>query len=286
MLTPESNQSPENLKLAYYLGWCVELLFDSMNIADDMMDGGKTRRFKTCWHLLEDVKMSAINDAFLIESCVYYLLRKHFSHLNCYLQLLELFHESAFIGFLGQALDVKFSQNFFDITMKNYEVIVKNISSHLASYFPVVLGMILAGYSTPETLKKAKLILTDLGYFYIIENDFMDCFGDAKIIGKIGRDIQEGKCRWMAVACLENASPAQRETMKAHYGRDNPQDEAIIKQLYLDINLPEIYAKYSREIYNRLLKTVEENSSGDLKKVYLKLIETMTCSRAAGGLYA
>ncbi|XP_055703639.1 farnesyl pyrophosphate synthase-like [Phlebotomus papatasi] len=285
MLTPKSQQTPENLKLGYYLGWCLELFVDSINMVDDIMDGGKTRRNKTCWYRLEDVQMTAINDSFLIETGVYYLLRKNFGHLDCFMRLLELFNETAFITYMGQTVDLKSSQNFLSITMKNYEAIVMNISSYIISYFPVVLGMTLAGYTDLEIVKQARPILTELGYFYIIENDYMDCFGDPKITGKIGRDIQEGKCRWMAVACLEKASPAQREIMKTHYGRDNPESEAIIKQLYLDLNLPQVYADYAAEVYNRLVTNVEKNSYGDLKKVYLKLIETLTCSTASGGLY-
>ncbi|XP_059620320.1 farnesyl pyrophosphate synthase-like, partial [Phlebotomus argentipes] len=282
MLTPESSQTPENLKLAYYLGWCVEMFIDGINVADDIMDGGKTRRNKTCWYLLEDVKIGAINDSFIIQTSVYFLLRTHFGQLDCFMRLLELFNETSFVGYLGQHVDVNCSLNSGDCTTEKYEAIAKNIGSYAMVYFPVALGATLAGYADSECLEKGRPILADLGYFYMIQNDYVDCFGDHNITGKVGTDIREGKCRWLAVACMEHATPAQRAIMKAHYGHDNPEDEAIIKQLYLDVNLPQIYAEYSKKLYDRLMKNVEENSYGDFKRVYLKLIETLTCSTTEG----
>ncbi|XP_059607344.1 farnesyl pyrophosphate synthase-like [Phlebotomus argentipes] len=283
MLTP--NLTPEKLKQAYYLGWAVEVLFDGINMCDDILDGGHTRRNKTCWYRLEDVKMSAVNDSCLLQTAAFYLLRKHFGHLECFPRLLDIVNETMFITYMGQHLEISSAHNFKKMTIKNYEAIAARISSNIIGFFPVAMGMTLAGYKDSE-LGKARSILTELGYIVLIENDFLDCFGDPKITGKVGRDIQEGKCRWMAIACLEHATPAQKEIMLAHYGRDTPEDEAIIKQLYLDVKVPEIYAAYFKEVYNRMMKNVEENSYGDLKKVYLKLINDLTVSTAAGGFYS
>lgn len=39
-------------------------------IMDDIMDGSPTRRGQPAWYKLEDVKLTAINDALMIENCV------------------------------------------------------------------------------------------------------------------------------------------------------------------------------------------------------------------------
>ena len=48
------------------LGWAVESLQTCFLVADDMMDSSTTRRGSKCWYKLENVGMTAINDALSI----------------------------------------------------------------------------------------------------------------------------------------------------------------------------------------------------------------------------
>ena len=75
-----------------------------------MMDESKTRRGQPCWYLnvltlfgeseressnlqQPQVGSIAINDAFMLESAIFFLLRKHFRNDPYYVDLIELFHE-------------------------------------------------------------------------------------------------------------------------------------------------------------------------------------------------
>lgn len=62
-------------------------------ILDDITDGSTTRRGQPCWYLTEDIGLSAVNDALIIQESLYYVLKKHFSHLECYPKLMETFHD-------------------------------------------------------------------------------------------------------------------------------------------------------------------------------------------------
>ena len=42
----------------------------------------------------------------------------------------------------------------------------------------------------------------------------MDCFGDPKVTGKVGTDIEESKCGWLVIQALKKASAEQRELLE------------------------------------------------------------------------
>ena len=62
-------------------------------VSDDIMDASITRRGQPCWYRNEGIGMIAINDSFMLESAIYYILKKHFRQESYYVDLLDLFHE-------------------------------------------------------------------------------------------------------------------------------------------------------------------------------------------------
>jgi farnesyl diphosphate synthase len=47
-----------------------------------------------------------------------------------------------------------------------------------------------------------------------MQDDFLDCYGDEKTIGKVGTDIQDNKCGWLVVQALQRVNPAQRKILE------------------------------------------------------------------------
>lgn len=58
-----------------------------------------------------------------------------------------------------------------------------------------------------------------MGHLYQIQNDFLDCFGNPEITGQIGTDIQDNKCTWFAVVCMQRANDEQKQIMMDCYGK-------------------------------------------------------------------
>ncbi len=151
---------------------------------------------------------------------------------------------------MGQSLDLitarpKDGNGRIDVdkfNMKLYSAIAKYKSSYFTFCLPVSLGMRLvsrlfnvmliliyllyvdlnvtfvinfqAGITRPEMFQKAQGILLEMGKIFQIQNDYMDCFGDQKVTGKIGRDIEEGKCSWLIVVAMQRASKQQKEVLR------------------------------------------------------------------------
>lgn len=190
-------------------------------MADDMIDCSKIRRNKPCWHRLANVKSVAVNDSMMIENALYVLLKKHFSHLSCYVDLFELLHETTMMTTIGQSMDFLISrEGVSQFTMDKHKCITDHKTSHFAFYTPLAASMLLAGYNDQQAFKKIQNICYELGHFYQVQNDFLDCFSDPDVLKKPGSDIEEGKCTWMSVLTMESGSKQQKQILKECYGKN------------------------------------------------------------------
>ncbi|KAM7344347.1 farnesyl pyrophosphate synthase isoform 2-T2 [Cochliomyia hominivorax] len=263
----------ENIKLAHILGWCVEMLQCFFIISDDVMDNSTTRRGQRCWHMVEDVGFIAINDFLMIESAIYILLKKYFSHMDCYIDLLQLFHEITFITTCGQSLDLlNANKSVTTFNMDKYNAIVANKTAYYSFYLPFALAMHLAGIKDVEAFRQSKTILLEMGHFFQVQDDFLDCFGDPEITGKIGTDIQDNKCSWLAVVCMQRANEEQKQIMLDCYGKNDPEKAARVKELYKVLGLPNTYATYEEESYNMIKTHIQQTSRGVPHQIFLQIL--------------
>ncbi|KAF5303654.1 hypothetical protein FQA39_LY09901 [Lamprigera yunnana] len=274
-----SKLTEKNIRLAQIMGWCIEMLHSSVIISDDVMDSSQTRRGAPCWYLVDGIGMQAINDALLIENSVYGLLRKHFSDHHCYTPAMELFHESIMKTSMGQSLDLLCT---FDglpqlemFTMNRYNSIVRYKASYYSFQLPFALALYLTGNYDPEMHRQATTILLKMGHFYQVQDDFLDCFGDPTLTGKIGTDIQNGKCSWLVVLALQRVTPEQKQILYDNYGKKDPKCVAAVRSLYEDLGIPNAYAIYKEDSYNLIRQNIQQVSAGVLHKTLYKFLESV-----------
>nr|AHH34857.1 farnesyl diphosphate synthase [Epicauta gorhami] len=279
LLEKPENLTPESLRRAIILGWCTEMLQATFTVADDFMDGGDYRRGIPCWHRLDGVGTEVVNDTLLLMNAIYSIIKKHFSNHHCYVPTMELFHEISLKTIMGQALDAASWKdgrpNFELFTMNRYNAIVKYKTAYYTFALPMALSMYLANLYDPEMHRQAKTILMEMGSFFQIQDDFLDCFGDPEKIGKDCNDIREGKCTWLSVVALQRANPQQRKIMEEYYGRPDMEAVKIIKKLYEELSLPNTYAIYEEESFNIIRTHIQQISKGLPHQVFFKMMEAL-----------
>ncbi|XP_041365410.1 farnesyl pyrophosphate synthase-like [Gigantopelta aegis] len=265
----------ENLKRARILGWCVEWLQAFFLVADDIMDQSITRRGIPCWYKKENVGHIAINDSFFLEAAIYKLLKIHFRDQPYYTSIMELFHETTMQTVIGQCLDLTTvppggTVDFSSFTMDKYSGIVKWKTAFYSFYLPVALAMHMAGISDDKQHENAKMILLQMGHFFQVQDDYLDCFGDPEVIGKIGTDIEDNKCGWLIVQALLNVNETQRQILQENYGQWDGSKVAKVKSVYKEIDLETVYRNYEESSYHELMDLIDKCSGSLPKDVFIK----------------
>lgn len=270
----EKPLSEEEYFQAATLGWLTELLQAFFLVSDDIMDSSKTRRGAPCWYLQPKVGMIAINDAFMLEAAIYTLLKKYFRSHPAYVDLLELFHEVTYQTELGQLCDlITAPEDVIDLdnfSMEKYRFIVIYKTAYYSFYLPVALALHHQNIATPKNLKQAEDILIPLGEYFQIQDDYLDNFGLPEHIGKIGTDILDNKCSWLVNQALSMATPEQRQILEDNYGRKNKENEAVVKKLYDDLKLEQIYKDYEEKRVGEIRQMIDniDESEGLKKSVF------------------
>ncbi|XP_022096427.1 farnesyl pyrophosphate synthase-like isoform X2 [Acanthaster planci] len=272
-LASASQATDANLHKAMVLGWCVEWLQAYFLIADDIMDQSKTRRGRPCWFRKADVGLDAINDSFFVEAGIYKLLKKHIGNEPYYVSVLELFHETTYQTVVGQSLDLITSpegnKDLNRFTQQRYDAIVKWKTAFYSFYLPVALAMYMVGITDAQSHRDAKTILLQMGHFFQIQDDFLDCYGNPEVIGKIGTDIEENKCSWLVVQALKVATAEQRELLEENYGIDNTAKVAMVKKLYKDLDLETLYHNYEESSFEELMALIDKHSGSLPKEMFV-----------------
>lgn len=268
--------SPLETCRAAVLGWAIEFLQAFFLVADDVMDDSVTRRGQPCWYKLPHVGLIAINDAFLLESFVFTILRRHFAHEPYYAHVLELMIDVTQRTEVGQLLDLtsqvantttnntKSTANpkmdLDRFTEDRYRSIVRYKTAYYSFYLPIAMGLHMAGVPAdspayPQAIK----ICEAMGEYFQIQDDYLDCFGDPQVIGKIGTDIQDQKCSWLVVQALQRArGPADRVVLEQNYGvwGDDAKVERV-KKLYRDLNLVQAFEEYEEASYQDICQQID-----------------------------
>ncbi|XP_028045323.1 farnesyl pyrophosphate synthase isoform X2 [Monomorium pharaonis] len=277
-LVPNDQLTEENIYLVRILAWGIEVLQAAFLIIDDAMDRSQIRRGKPCWYKCNDKTFA--NDGVLLENITYYIIRKYLGKKECYFDFMEVFQNTIFATVIGESLQfcsINFGKkpNLDLFTIDRYNSIIKYKAAYYTYFLPVIAAMHLAGIKDPEVFRQAKTILLEIGQLFQIQDDYLDIFGDSEVYRKDGNDIQEGQCTWLIVTALQRATPEQRKILEECYGTSDLEKVKQVKQLFIDLDLPNAYFIHEKEKYNIIIAHIQQTSYGFLQKLLFYLLENM-----------
>lgn len=232
------------------------------------MDSSHTRRGAPCWFRLPEVGMIAINDAFMLESSIYVLLKRYFRQHPSYVDLLELFHEVTLQTEVGQLCDLLTApEDRVDLSNFSYEkskFIMIYKTAYYSFYLPVALALHYLQKATPKNLKQSHDILIPTGVYFQVQDDYLDVYGSPEQIGKIGTDIQDNKCGWAINEALPLCDNRQRKILEENYGRKDKAMEARVKEVFEELQLQQRYFEFEeKEVakINGMIAKIDESES-------------------------
>ncbi|XP_047094823.1 farnesyl pyrophosphate synthase [Lolium rigidum] len=270
LLKGADDLSEEEMFLASTLGWCIEWLQAFFLVLDDIMDDSVTRRGQPCWFRVPQVGFIAVNDGIILRNHISRMLRLHFKKKPYYADLLDLFNEVEFKTASGQMLDlITTHEGEKDLTKYNIGVhrrIVQYKTAYYSFYLPVACALLLSGENL-ENYSAVENILVEMGTYFQVQDDYLDCYGEPEFIGKIGTDIEDYKCSWLVVQALERANESQKSVLFENYGKKDAASVAKVKTLYRELDLEAVFHEYESESYKKLITEIEAQPSVAVQKV-------------------
>ncbi|KAL5157810.1 Farnesyl pyrophosphate synthase 1 [Glycine soja] len=257
------------------LGWCIEWLQAYFLVLDDIMDNSHTRRGQPCWFRVPKVGMIAANDGVLLRNHIPRILKKHFRGKPYYVDLLDLFNEVEFQTASGQMIDLittlEGEKDLSKYTLTLHRRIVQYKTAYYSFYLPVACALLMAGEDLDNHVD-VKNILVEMGTYFQVQDDYLDCFGDPQTIGKVSiLDNGFGNINFSLLSFLLSMGPdsneQQKKVLHENYGKADPENVAKVKALYNELNLQAVFEEYENGSYAKLVSSIEAHPSKAVQAV-------------------
>lgn len=160
--------------------------------------------------------MIAINDGIKLLTHIPRILRNHFRDKKYYVDLMELFNEVEFQIAARQTIDlittIEGEKDLSKYSLNIHRHIVKYKTAYYSFYLSVACALLMSSEKLENHLD-VKNILIDMGIYFQVQDDYLDCFGDPKVTGKIGTDIEDFKYSWLVMKALELCNDEQKKLL-------------------------------------------------------------------------
>ncbi|MBS1660885.1 MAG: polyprenyl synthetase family protein [Bacteroidetes bacterium] len=194
---------------AWHLATAIELFHNFTLIHDDIMDKAPLRRGMQTVHDKYGTPTAILTGDVMMVVGYEYISRIQSPNIR---KIMQLYNQTAVKVCEGQQLDMDFESRE-RVTMEEYLHMIELKTSVLLAA-SLQIGSILggAGLNNQQTIYN---LGRNLGLAFQIQDDYLDCYGDASKFGKqVGGDIISGKKTFLLIKTLEVASEAQLKEIK------------------------------------------------------------------------
>ncbi|XP_054154795.1 uncharacterized protein LOC128953334 [Oppia nitens] len=247
------NQLSDDQHIA--LGWINQLMIIYFLLIDDIVDQSTKRFGKTCWHLLPDVGMIALNDSTLILSLMFKMAKHYFKGHQNYMDIVECLHEIIEKVAIGQSMDLmntKATNKHAQLDQFTYNC-WSTINYYKIAWFSVLASFRLVLAAIGETDRQNRQVLEEIiqkfSRFIGSFNDYSDIYIETN-----GTDIAEGKCSWLYVRALQLATSEQRSILLDNYGLGSDNQLAVdrIEMVYNELNMKQEFCDYIDKLFTSI----------------------------------
>jgi farnesyl diphosphate synthase len=267
--------SEDQKKAAVLLGWCVEILQAFFLIEDDVMDRGETRRGRPCWYKDSEVGIAnAINDGLLLEQVLYELIEQSPFTKPVSVKAHRKLRDASMRTVIGQHLDTCPPKSALEFTRDQWLSVVRFKTAFYTFHLPCELGILVSGTQFKNSdLSALRHLCLLLGELFQAQDDMLDCFGDPAVIGKIGRDIEEGKCTWLWYSALEltEDDPVTRSKLVELYTSPDRATDANITQevkiIYKKIGIEDKFSHFQSNLRSEIDSCIASMEASELRNL-------------------
>jgi geranylgeranyl diphosphate synthase type II len=258
---------------AYHVANAIELFHNFSLIHDDIMDKAPLRRGVPTVHTHYGESTALLAGDVMLVAAYEYLNKISINHLN---SILTIFNKTAREVCEGQQLDMDF-ENRERVSLDEYvNMITLKTSVLLAASLQMGAIMGGAGIGNREHLFEFG---KNLGIAFQVQDDYLDCFGDAEKFGKqIGGDILSNKKTFLMIHTMEVANDVQQKELKILLDTDPDDKVAKVLQLFQDCKADAWANSLKEKYYDVAMKHMDRiavlnSRKQELQKLALYLLQ-------------
>lgn len=252
-----------NIQKALGVAHAVEVFHNFTLVHDDIMDNAPVRRGIKTVHEVYGNSVAILAGDVMLSLAYKYLAE---NNEDCLVDLLDVFNKTGVQVMEGQQWDIDFEIRL-DVTEAEYIEMIKYKTAVLLAC-SLKMGSIVGGASK-EDQENIYQFGINLGLAFQIKDDYLDSFGDEKMVGKkIGGDILNNKKTLLLITALGKAEGKDKEgLLNLLNEKDEVAKIANTKTLFVKMGVKEYAEQKMQELFTTGLEYLTKvNADAERKK--------------------